>query len=234
MKLDFVEIEGFRGFRQRARFDIPLGFLVIAGRNGVGKSTILDAIDFALTGSINKYDVEKAKGGGLQEHIWWVGEGRAEKYYVSVGFIDDQGDQFVVKRSRDKHDAEGLAEVLYRLHDTGFPSDHTADGMALIDTTLIRDEIISASSLDLPGQQRFNTVKAAIGSIVGPDYAERTGKIFAEAKAALSEEQSQLRARQVEARRLLTTYPGRVSLSALSTTSTHFRFSYKTANFKLR
>jgi len=60
MKLDFVEFEGFRGFRRRARFDVPAGFMVVAGRNGVGKSTILDAIDYALSGNINKYDVEKA------------------------------------------------------------------------------------------------------------------------------------------------------------------------------
>jgi chromosome segregation protein len=200
MKLAFVEIEGFRGFRQRARFEIPLGFLVIAGRNGVGKSTILDAIDFALTGNINKYDVEKAKGGGLQEHIWWVGEGRAEKYYVSVGFIDDTGKHFVVTRYRDRQ-AEGLTQVLSLLNESS--STHPADGTALMDTTLIRDEIISASSLDLPGQQRFNTVKAAIGSIIGPDYTERTGKIFAEAKAALSEEQNKLRIQQAELGRLL-------------------------------
>jgi len=203
MKLEFVEIEGFRGFRQRARFEIPPGFLVIAGRNGVGKSTILDAIDFALTGSINKYDVEKAKGGGLQEHIWWLGEGHAEKHYVSVGFIDDLGDHFIVTRSRDKHDAEGLTEILSRLYDTQVTGDHNADGIALMDTTLIRDEIISASSLDLPGQQRFNTVKAAIGSIVGPDYTERTGKIFAEAKAVLTEEQNKLKSQQAELGRLL-------------------------------
>jgi chromosome segregation protein len=111
MKLEFVEIEGFRGFRQRARFEIPAGFLVITGRNGVGKSTILDAIDFALTGSINKYDVEKAKGGGLAEHIWWVGEGRAATPYVRVGFIDDLGERRVVTRFRDKHNAEGLVET---------------------------------------------------------------------------------------------------------------------------
>jgi len=203
MKLEFVEIEGFRGFRQRARFEIPRGFLVIAGRNGVGKSTILDAIDFALTGSINKYDVEKAKGGGLQEHIWWLGEGHAEKHYVSVGFIDDLGAHFIVTRSRDKHDAVGLTEVLSRLYDAQVTGDHNADGIALMDTTLIRDEIISASSLDLPGQQRFNTVKAAIGSIVGPDYTERTGKIFTEAKAVLTEEQNKLKSQQAELGRLL-------------------------------
>ena len=48
---------------------VPPGFMVIVGRNGVGKSTILDAVDFALTGTINKFDVERARGGGLLEHL---------------------------------------------------------------------------------------------------------------------------------------------------------------------
>jgi chromosome segregation protein len=52
MKLDFVEIAGFRGFRDKMRFDLPPGFAVLCGRNGAGKSTVLDAIDFALTGTI--------------------------------------------------------------------------------------------------------------------------------------------------------------------------------------
>src|ERR1700730_17895701 len=126
MKLEFNEIEGFRGFRQHTRFEIPPGFLVITGRNGVGKSTILDAIDFALTGSINKYDVERAKGGGLAEHIWWLGEGQAASHYVRVGFIDDLGERRVVTRYRDRQNPEGLVEVLPRLHDTQAPSNPAA------------------------------------------------------------------------------------------------------------
>jgi chromosome segregation protein len=61
MKLEFVELAGFRGFRDRTRFEFPSGFTVFSGRNGVGKSTVFDAIDFALTGSINKFDVKTAR-----------------------------------------------------------------------------------------------------------------------------------------------------------------------------
>ena len=67
MKLDYVELAGFRGFRDKTRFDLPSGFAVLSGRNGTGKSTLLDAVDFALTGTINKFGVTEAKGGGLLE-----------------------------------------------------------------------------------------------------------------------------------------------------------------------
>jgi DNA repair exonuclease SbcCD ATPase subunit len=74
MKLEYVELAGFRGFRDKTRFDLPPGFVVLSGRNGTGKSTLLDGVDFALTGTINKFAVKEAKGGGLQDHIWWVGD----------------------------------------------------------------------------------------------------------------------------------------------------------------
>jgi chromosome segregation protein len=57
MKIAYIELVGFRGFRTKTRFDFPSGFAVITGRNGVGKSTAFDAMDFVLTGTINKYDV---------------------------------------------------------------------------------------------------------------------------------------------------------------------------------
>ena len=63
MRLAFIEIAGFRGFKDKTRFDLPAGFAVLTGRNGVGKSTVLDAVDFVLTGTINKYVVTGAKGG---------------------------------------------------------------------------------------------------------------------------------------------------------------------------
>lgn len=102
MKLAYVEVAGFRGFKDSTRFDFPAGFVVLTGRNGVGKSTILDAIDFALTGTINKYAVKGAKGGGLESHIWWVGDGAAQRHYVSVGFTGADGEEVSITRSRER------------------------------------------------------------------------------------------------------------------------------------
>src|SRR5688572_17834315 len=119
MKIGFIEIAGFRGFKQKTRFELPSGFVVLTGRNGVGKSTVLDAVDFVLTGTINKYSVTSAKGGGLQEHIWWIGEGAPEDQYVAVGLVEPNGEQFVIKRSRTGGLDKTTDEIKNRFCDAG-------------------------------------------------------------------------------------------------------------------
>ena len=187
MKLEFVELAGFRGFRDKTRFDLPGGFTVISGRNGVGKSTILDAVDFAITGTINKYSVTNARGGGLENHIWWVGDDSASEQFVSVGFVDDAGNRFVVTRDRNKTSKSTAGEILDRLCLAGSKAPATCD--ALMKTTLIRDELISALSLDLPEQARFSAVQTAIGAISGPDHSQRTAAILKEAQSSLKAEE---------------------------------------------
>jgi chromosome segregation protein len=180
MKLQYVELAGFRGFRDKLRLEMPSGFVVLTGRNGAGKSTVLDAIDFALTGTINKFKVQVARGGGLDEHIWWVGGGAAAEHYVSVGFIDKNGESFVVTRSRELGLSPGPEKIVARLCESSAsvsPSD-------ILQTTLIRDELISALSLDLGEQARFTAVRAAIGVISGPDYSSRTTEILNAARTA--------------------------------------------------
>ena len=182
MKLEFVEVAGFRGFRDQERFELPGGFTVLSGRNGTGKSTVLDAIEFAITGTINKFLVKEARGGGLDAHLWWVGDGEAQERHVTVGFISDTGERFSINRSQaggcDKEPAEIMDHLCSR----------TAVGRSSLETlmqmTLIRDEHIAALSLDLPEQARFAMLKAAIGGLVGPDYSERTGAIVAIANSA--------------------------------------------------
>src|SRR5882672_4857849 len=100
MKLEFVEIAGFRGFRNLVRFDLPPSFVVLSGRNGSGKSTILDAVEFAITGTIGKFQVTEARGGGLEAHIWWVGKIPAPEHYVRVGFVNGKGEHLTIDRSR--------------------------------------------------------------------------------------------------------------------------------------
>lgn len=189
MKIDFVEVSGFRGFRDTARFPFPSGFVVLTGRNGAGKSTILDAIDFALTGTIDKFPVTTAKKGGLENHIWWAGSGAAQRQYVSVGFIDEDGNKFTITRDRDQLLKPPLDEVADRLCSGPISGDWTR---TLIRTSLIRDETLAGLSMDLPEQGRFEAVRAAIGGLAGPDHSVRTSAIVDAAKAARADQEASL------------------------------------------
>lgn len=201
MKLEFVEVSGFRGFRDKVRFDLAKGFTVLNGHNGTGKSTVLDAIDFALTGTINKFSVTAAKGGGLDEHIWWVGSGKAETHSVSVGFVNDAEERFVVTRSRESGCTVQPSEILTRL--CSQRSAHKASVETLVQTTLIRDEFIAGLSLDLPEQTRFTLVREAIGSMVGPDYSARTAAILTAANTAKNRQDDRIKEIQNELGRTL-------------------------------
>src|SRR5882757_2178970 len=199
MKLDYVELAGFRGFRDKTRFDIPSGFAVLSGRNGTGKSTLLDAVDFALTGTINKFAVKEAKGGGLLDHIWWVGEGTASEHQVTVGFMDEEGGRFAVTRSRERgcdRDSQAILQLLCS-------GDVRSTITDLMQTTLIRDELISGLSLDLPEQARFAAVRAAIGGFVGPDYSHRTAEIVSAANTAKSRQEDRIKELQGDLGRTL-------------------------------
>lgn len=201
MKLQFVELSGFRGFRERTRLEFPGGFTVLSGRNGAGKSTVLDAIDYALTGTINKFSVTEAKGGGLDDHIWWVGPDRPDAYFVSAGFVDDHDETFVVTRTRGSGSNVDEREIVQRLCKDGPTA--RASVQTLLQTTLIRDEFIASLSLDLPEQTRFTLVREAIGHLVGPDYSARTAAIVTAANAAKTKQEGREKELQSELGRLL-------------------------------
>ncbi|MFS0852911.1 AAA family ATPase [Microbacterium sp. 179-I 3D4 NHS] len=60
MRLHRLEVEGFGPFRSRQVVDFDAfaddGIFLIAGRTGAGKSSILDAVCFALYGGVPRYD----------------------------------------------------------------------------------------------------------------------------------------------------------------------------------
>ncbi|MFI8593207.1 AAA family ATPase [Microbacterium sp. NPDC078428] len=60
MRIHRIEVEGFGPFRQRQIVDIDEyaddGIFLISGRTGAGKSSLLDAICFALYGGVPRYD----------------------------------------------------------------------------------------------------------------------------------------------------------------------------------
>lgn len=182
MRLEFIELCGFRGFRDRLRVDLASGFTVITGRNGVGKSTLCDAVEFAVTGEIDKYRIDKAAKESLNDYVWWRGEGQPEAHFVTVGFRDDDGERFAISRTREGGADQPPLLIEEMLCVAGAKPDKALQ--QLCRTTIIRDEWIAALSLDLSETERFDLVRAALGAIEGPDYAAKAREVVAGAEAA--------------------------------------------------
>jgi len=166
MKLAYAEMSGFRGFRQRARVEFGEGFTILCGRNGVGKSTLFDCIEFALTGTINKYEVEKAAKESLADYIWWRGAGEPAARYVKIGFVGADGEVVEIERSRESGASHTTNQIELLLCTANRPDGALAQ---LCKTSIIRDEWIAALSVDLSETERFELVRAALGPAEGAD-----------------------------------------------------------------
>ena len=177
MIIECIEVCGFRGFRDKTRLECGRGFTIVSGRNGTGKSTLCDAVEFAITGTIEKYVVEKAAQEGLDDYIWWRGDGSPERQYVAVTFKGDDGAVFTLTRSSDSGVDMSWDQIRTALCKGSAPEDALRQ---LMRTTIIRDEWITALSLDLTEMKRFEFVREALGEAEGVDLANRAAEVVGE------------------------------------------------------
>lgn len=174
MRLSYVHLHGFRGYREPVRLEFADSFTIIDGRNGVGKSTIFDAVEFALTGTISKYLDAKADGESVADYLWWAGpEGQDQdisKHFVEVGFSDGDA-QFAIRRTPldpKDFDVRAMAEHLFQ------PDAAPREAIVqLCNSTIIRDEHIARLSLDLKEGERFTLLRDAIGAVDAEDWIKR-------------------------------------------------------------
>jgi len=54
MKLLHLEVSGFRGFSSKQKFDLRSDAIVVVGANGLGKTSLLDAIQWGLCGKLGR------------------------------------------------------------------------------------------------------------------------------------------------------------------------------------
>ena len=175
---------GFRGFRDKVRIEFGSGFTVISGRNGVGKSTICDAVEYALRGSIDKYRFEKSGSESLADYVWWRGRGRPDAHYVSLALFGKEGERIEVTRSRESGSDRSASE----LEDVLCTLPRPEDALALLcRTSIIRDEWISALSVDMKETDRFRMVSSALGTAEGTHLAERGRAVVAQAERRVRE-----------------------------------------------
>jgi chromosome segregation protein len=181
MKLTYVSLCGFRGYRKPVRIEFGSRFTIIEGRNGVGKSTIFDAIEFALTGTLSKYNDAKSAGESVADYFWWAGEGPApEDRYVEVGFAHDD-DLLVLRRTQFQGPDQADLEIfLNKICDLGSAPAQPLGQLCA--TSIIRDEQITQLSLDLKESDRYALLRDALGANDADVWLDRGANLASIAK----------------------------------------------------
>jgi chromosome segregation protein len=159
VRLEHITLSGFRGFFRETTIPLAPGFTVITGRNGTGKSTICDAIEYALAQTLNRFSKEETeRGEHIDNYIWWRGAQPATRHRVELAFRGDGGRVFSISGGPEGFDT---AERLPELVDTeGIPDD---PAVQLVRTMLLRDETLTRFSTDMSETARFDFVRQAIG-----------------------------------------------------------------------
>ena len=159
MRLKQIELSGFRGFKNKTTIPFARGFTVITGRNGSGKSSICDALEYVLTRRLSRFAPSDVEGGErIDDYIWWRDGSQSSTREVKAVFeLDDgtRGERSVTPNSLNSNFEERL---FYDVE--SYPPDPLS---LLSQTMLIRDESIVKFSTDLPEADRFDFFYRAIG-----------------------------------------------------------------------
>lgn len=175
VEISYINLCGFRGYTEPTRIEFSSGFNVISGRNGVGKSTLCDAVEYALTGALNKYRGAKSSGESVENYIWWRGATNVDDYFVEVGFVDDTGETYSIKRTRGGKEPSILNDLISLMCDK--ETSPPAPLVQLSKTSIIRDEFISSLSLDLKETERFQLLRDALGTPDSDVEIERANQL---------------------------------------------------------
>jgi chromosome segregation protein len=159
MRLKKIELSGFRGARESLSIPFGSGFTIITGRNGSGKSSVCDAIEFIFTGGLSRFSASDVEGGErISDYIWWRDGSTTSQKQVKAIFESDDGKMFERIATPDGIRPGFQDDLLYDANS------HPPDPLTrLCQTAIIRDESITRFSTDLAEADRFDFFYKAIG-----------------------------------------------------------------------
>ena len=168
-RLKSLTIEGFRGFRDAAAFDLDASTIIFTGPNGTGKTSVFDALQWVMLGSIKR--LEGLRFRKNVEHIVdsYCEGGRAS---VALEIVVDGRDATVQRRG---NYSESTLEIVSTAATPLFgdeaedwlgrkliPHEPKALAMALTTRGLLQQDVMR-SVLEAKAADRYANVSAVLG-----------------------------------------------------------------------
>jgi len=132
MKLINIKLANFRGFHNESEISFGPHLTVLFGRNGFGKSTVMDAFEWLLHGQILRYVGDEE--GRKEDYVKHVDA--EQEPYVEAS-IEDQGQVWVLRRERRSKERSELR--VQAANGSWLPSAQAHDFLSRLDADIRSD-----------------------------------------------------------------------------------------------